>query len=428
MRNARIHFLAKGSSLFLLNVLSNFAQYIEQNTMFVKSEIAILQKRMADNRQFIQVIMGPRQVGKTTLVKQLIAQLDVPTVFVAADGVASANSTWISQQWQSARFQLLNSRASECILIIDEIQKIDNWAEVIKTEWDKDGLENKNIKVILLGSARLLLQRGLSESLAGRFEIIQMTHWSFAEMQEAFDFSVNQFVYFGGYPGAASLISEEERWREYVLHSLIETTLSKDILMMSRVDKPALLRRLFELGCGYSGQILSMTKLLGQLQDAGNTTTLSHYLELLDSAGLLTGLEKYAPDVARQKMSIPKWQVQNAAFSTVYNPLTFEQSMQNPEIWGRCVETAVGVHLIRSQRLQRTEVSYWREGNDEVDFVLKKSNKVIGIEVKSGRMQRAKGMMAFEKKIRHDKVLLVGNSGIPWQDFLKSDVSMLFEM
>lgn len=396
--------------------------------MFIKSEIKILQKRITDNRQFIQVIMGPRQVGKTTLVKQLIAQLDVPTVFVAADGVASANSAWISQQWQAARFQLLNSGLSECILIIDEIQKIDNWAEVIKTEWDKDSLENKNIKVILLGSARLLLQRGLSESLAGRFEIIQMTHWCFAEMQEAFDFSVEQFVYFGGYPGAASLISEEERWREYVLHSLIETTLSKDILMMSRVDKPSLLRRLFELGCGYSGQILSMTKLLGQLQDAGNTTTLSHYLELLDSAGLLTGLEKYAPDVARQKMSIPKWQVQNAAFSSVYYPYSFDQSRQNPDIWGRCVETAVGVHLIRSQRLQRTEVTYWREGNDEVDFVLKKSNKVIGIEVKSGRTQSAKGMIAFEKKIRHNKVLLIGNSGIPWQDFLKSDVNMLFEM
>ena len=396
--------------------------------MFIKSEIAILKKRMGDNRKFIQVIMGPRQVGKTTLVKQLISQLDVPTVFVAADGVPSANSIWISQQWQLARFQLLNTGVEECILIIDEIQKIDNWAEIIKTEWDKDSFENRNIKVILLGSARLLLQRGLSESLAGRFEIIQMTHWSFAEMQEAFDFSVEQFVYFGGYPGAASLIEDEERWREYVLQSLIETTLSKDILMMTRVDKPALLRQLFELGCSYSGQILSMTKLLGQLQDAGNTTTLSHYLELLDSAGLLVGLEKYAPDVARQKMSIPKWQVQNTAFSSVYTPYSFKQSMQNPEIWGRCVETAIGVHLIRAQRLQKTEVSYWREGNDEVDFVLKKSNKVIGIEVKSGRTQSAKGMIAFAKKMRHDKVLLIGNSGIPWQDFLKSDVTTLFEM
>jgi uncharacterized protein len=357
-----------------------------------------------------------------------MAQIDVPTIFAAADGVASANSVWISQQWQSARYQLLSSGAASCILIIDEIQKIDNWAEVIKNEWDKDSIDNRNIKVILLGSARLLLQRGLSESLAGRFEVIQMTHWSFAEMQAAFDISVEQFVYFGGYPGAASLIEEEERWREYILHSLIETTLSKDILMMSRVDKPSLLRRLFELGCGYSGQILSMTKLLGQLQDAGNTTTLSHYLELLDSAGLLTGLEKYAPDVARQKMSIPKWQVQNTAFASVYNPYRFKEAIQNPDIWGRCVETAIGVHLIRAQRLQRTEVFYWREGNDEIDFVLKKSNTVIGIEVKSGRTQSAKGMTAFEKKIRHNNVLLIGNSGIRWQDFLKSDVNLLFEL
>jgi predicted AAA+ superfamily ATPase len=247
-------------------------------------------------------------------------------------------------------------------------------------------------------------------------------------MQAAFDVSVEQFIYFGGYPGAASLIQDEERWREYVLHSLIETTLSKDILMMSRVDKPSLLRQLFELGCGYSGQILSMTKLLGQLQDVGNTTTLSHYLELLDSAGLLVGLEKYAPDVARQRMSIPKWQVQNSAFASVYQSNRFEEVLRQPDVWGRYVETAIGVHLIRAQRLQRTEVFYWREGNDEVDFVLKKFNKVIGLEVKSGRSQSAKGVQAFEKKVRHDKVLLVGNSGIPWQDFLQTDVNLLFEM
>jgi uncharacterized protein len=341
--------------------------------MFVKSELSILQKRVAAPRQFIQVIMGPRQVGKTTLAKQLVNMLDTPVIFVAADGVPSANHVWISQQWQSARFQAFNSGVFECILVIDEIQKIDNWAEIIKKEWDKDSFDNCNIKVILLGSARLLLQRGLSDSLAGRFEVIQLTHWSFAEMQEAFDISVEQFVYFGGYPGAASLIQDQERWREYVLHSLVETTLSKDILMMSRVDKPSLLRQLFELGCGYSGQILSMTKLLGQLQDAGNTTTLSHYLELLDSAGLLVGLEKYDPDMARQRMSIPKWQVQNTAFASIYNPYPFDKIIHSPEAWGRCVETAIGVHLIRSQRLQQTEVFYWREGNDEVDFVLKKT-------------------------------------------------------
>lgn len=396
--------------------------------MFIKPEMSILQARINDSRRFIQVIMGPRQIGKTTLVRQLIQNIEVPVLFVAADGVISANGAWISQQWEAARFQWMNSGAKELILVFDEIQKIENWAEIVKAEWDKDTFNNKPIKVILLGSARLLLQRGLGESLAGRFEVIQMTHWSFSEMQEAFDFTVEEFVYFGGYPGAASLIRDENRWREYILHSLIETTLSKDILMMSRVDKPSLLRRLFELGCGYSGQILSMTKILGQLQDKGNTITLSYYLELLDSAGLLKGFEKYAPDIARQRMSIPKWQVQNSAFSTVYNPQNFTEVLQNPDIWGRYVETAIGVYLSRAERLEKMSVSYWREGNDEIDFVLKKGNKVIGLEVKSGRTQSAKGMIAFQKKVRHDKLLLVGNSGISWQDFLKTDLNNLFEM
>ena len=149
-------------------------------------------------------------------------------------------------------------------------------------------------------------------------------------MEAAFGLSAEQFVWFGGYPGAAPLIGDLDRWREYILNSLIETTVSKDILMMTRVDKPALLRQLFELGCSYSGQILSYTKLIGQLQDAGNTTTLTHYTQLLDSAGLLSSLEKYAVDKARQRSSIPKWQVQNSALFSVFSPYTFEQVRANP--------------------------------------------------------------------------------------------------
>jgi uncharacterized protein len=394
--------------------------------MYIKNELSVLQERIADSRKFIQVIMGPRQIGKTTMVKQLLSETPIPFIFISADGIPSANETWISQQWESARFQLNNSASKELLLVIDEIQKIEGWSDLIKKEWDKDSFNGVNIKLILLGSARLLIQNGLSESLAGRFETIQMTHWSFAEMQEAFDFSVEEFVYFGGYPGAATLIKNEKRWREYIKDSLIETTLSKDILMMSRVDKPMLLRRLFELGCCYSGKILSVTKILGQLQDAGNTTTLSHYLTLLDSAGLLTGLEKYAPDTARQRASIPKWQVQNSSFSTVYNNYSFKEVLKNPDIWGRYVETAIGAYLVRAQKLYGIEVFYWREGNDEIDFVLKNRQIVVGIEVKSGRNQSSKGVDVFAKKIRNDKVLLVGNSGIPWQNFLKADIRKLF--
>lgn len=394
--------------------------------MFEKAELEQLRLRIDEPRRFIQVLMGPRQIGKTTLVRQLVSKLAIPFHFVAADAVASGNSTWVEQQWETARFLLKSQEATEVLLIIDEIQKIENWAEIVKAEWDKDTFSGQTIKVILLGSARLLLQKGLSESLAGRFEVIQLTHWSFGEMQAAFDFSADEFVWFGGYPGTASLIQDEERWRDYVLNSLVETTLSKDILMLTRVDKPALLRRLFELGSSYSGQIVSLTKLQGQLQDAGNTTTLSHYLILLDSAGLLSGIEKYAPDKARQKASIPKWQVQNNAFSSVFALSNYRESRLQAEIWGRHVETAVGTHLARAARLGEINLYYWREGNDEVDFVIERKGKLIGLEVKSGRTQSAKGIEAFQRKIRADKVLLVGNSGIPWQDFLKTDIKHLF--
>lgn len=395
--------------------------------MFEKPELQQIKKRITEPRRIIQVIMGPRQVGKTTLVRQLIMSVTAPHHFVAADAVASSNGFWIEQQWETARFLAKTSEASEVIFVIDEVQKIENWAEIVKSEWDKDSFSGMSIKVILLGSARLLLQQGLSESLAGRFETIQLTHWSFGEMEAAFGFTVEQFVWFGGYPGAASLIEDEDRWRDYILNSLVETTISKDILMLTRVDKPALLRRLFELGCSYSGQIVSLTKLQGQLLDAGNTTTLSHYLTLLDSAGLLSGIEKYAPDAARRRASIPKWQVQNAAFSSALSQTSMEESRLRPDIWGRFVESAIGTHLARAARLGEIKLFYWREGKDEVDFVIERKGKIIGLEIKSGRTQSAKGMAVFQKKVKLDKVLLIGNSGIPWQSFLKSDVKMLFE-
>lgn len=394
--------------------------------MFQRNELAVLQSRLDEPRRFMQVLTGPRQVGKTTLVRQLIPQLAFPAQYITADAVGAANAAWIAQQWEAARFQLRTSGAAQGLLIIDEIQKIDNWAEQVKAQWDRDTFEQTPLKVILLGSARLLIQRGLSESLAGRFELLPLTHWSLSEMESAFGLTTDEFVWFGGYPGAAPLIHEPDRWRDYILNSLVETTVSKDILMMTRVDKPALLRQLFELGCSYSGQILSYTKLLGQLQDAGNTTTLAHYTQLLDSAGLLSSLEKYAVDKARQRGSIPKWQVQNSALFSIFSPYSFEQVRANPVEWGRWVETAVGVHLSRAAQTSKLKLFYWREGNDEVDFVLQRNHQVIGLEVKSGRRQRAAGMATFQYKMRPDKVVLVGQSGIPWADFLRADPLSLF--
>jgi len=282
------------------------------------------------------------------------------------------------------------------------------------------------LKVILLGSSRLLLQQGLDESLAGRFETTYLGHWSLAEMQAEFGLTPEEYVWFGGYPGAASLREDEERWKKYVSDALIETSISKDILMLTRVDKPALMRRLFELGCSYSGQILSLTKIVGQLQDAGNTTTLAHYLNLLDTAGLLTGLEKYSGEMVRRRASIPKFMVHNTALMSVLDPSDFAAVRAQPERWGRWVESAIGAHLVNNRLVHGYEVSYWRHRNDEVDFILKRKGRLTAIEVKTGSESGTLGMSAFQAMHKPDKVLLVGNSGIPWQEFLRIGPGELF--
>ena len=318
------------------------------------------------------------------------------------------------------------SGASEYLLVIDEIQKIDNWSEVVKQQWDRDTHEGINIKVILLGSSRLLIQKGLTESLAGRFETLYLGHWSFAEMQVAFGWSIEQYVYFGGYPGSASLIKDESRWKNYINDALIETSISKDILMLTRVDKPALLKRLFELGSLYSGQILSFTKIVGQLQDAGNTTTLANYLNLLSDCGLLGGVEKYAGDIIRKRSSSPKFQVYNNALVTAQSDTSFSEVTVNPKEWGRLVESSIGAHLINHSISERYGLYYWREGNNEVDFIIEKGSKVIALEVKSGIHADNKGMKIFAEKYNPEKVLLVGTGGIPYADFLRMNPKELF--
>ena len=376
--------------------------------MYERPYLKEVKSRTEEPRKFIQVILGPRQVGKTTMVNQLLSQLSISYIYESADAIAATNSAWLIQAWETARLKMKASGASEYLLVIDEIQKIDNWSEFVKQQWDKDTRENVNIKVILLGSSRLLIQKGLTESLAGRFETFYLGHWSLTEMQDAFDWSIEQYIYFGGYPGSASLIEDEERWKNYIKDSLIETSISKDILMLTRVDKPALLKRLFELGCLYSGQILSYTKIIGQLQDAGNTTTLANYLKLLSDCGLLGGLEKYAGSIIRQRSSSPKFQVYNNALLTSQDDETYSTAIVNPKLWGRLVESSVGAHLLNHSISERYDFYYWREGNNEVDFILKKGDKVIGLEVKSGANADNAGMGIFNERFHPDKMLLVG--------------------
>jgi predicted AAA+ superfamily ATPase len=393
---------------------------------YQRPQLKLLKDRLAEKRKFIQVIMGPRQVGKTTLVNQLLKSAKVPNHFVSADGVSISGHVWIQQQWQTARLKFKQSEAKEFLLVIDEIQKIDNWSEEIKQLWDEDTRTKQNIKLILLGSSRLLLQKGLTESLAGRFETIYLSHWKFSEMQKAFGWNENQFAWFGGYPGSVDLIKDENRWKQYVLHSLIETSISKDILMLTRVDKPALMKRLFELGCSYSGQILSYNKMLGQLLDAGNTTTLTHYLQLLDTAGMLAGIEKYSADKIRQRSSSPKFQVHNTALISAQSEDVFKNILRNSSAWGRIVESAVGAHLLNHSLTENFQLYYWRDGNNEVDFVIQKGKSIVGLEVKSGTSHKASGISAFKKKFPAAKLLLLGDSGLPWQEFIKLNPIELF--
>jgi predicted AAA+ superfamily ATPase len=394
--------------------------------MIERAQLEVLIKRIFEPRRFIQVLLGPRQVGKTTMASQMLRKINVPYIFESADAVNAANPGWIEQLWETAILKMKVQKAKEFILVIDEIQKVQNWSETVKRLWDRDSLNETDIKLVLLGSSRLLLNKGLTESLAGRFETIYLGHWSFLEMEEAFNWNADQFAWFGGYPGGAGLIEEEDRWKNYINDSLIETSVSKDILMLTRVDKPALLKRLFELGCQYSGQILSYTKLQGQLQDAGNTTTLSHYLNLLDTAGLLSAIEKYASDIIRKRSSSPRFQVQNNALLSAQKNEYFSEIVQKPAEWGHIVESSVGAHLVNHSISQNYSVYYWRERNNEVDFILERRGKVIAVEVKSNDSESSKGLEVFKKKFNPEKVYLINNRGLSWQEFLKINPLELF--
>ncbi len=393
--------------------------------MFERTHLQQVIKVIQEPRRFIRVVLGPRQVGKSTLVHQLIQKYKFGSMMVSADAIGASNTVWLEQQWETARIKLKQSQAPEFLLVIDEIQKIDNWSETVKLLWDADTQNGLQLKVIVLGSSRLLIQKGLTESLAGRFEITFMSHWSFNEMHAAFGWNEHQYVWFGGYPGSAPLIDDEQRWKNYLKDSLIETCISKDILMLTRVDKPALMKHLFELGCNYSGQILSFNKMLGQLKDAGNTTTLSHYLHLLSTAGLIAGIEKYSKNIIRKKSSSPKFQVYNTALISAQSNDTFSEALKNNAFWGRMVESAIGAHLLNSAVTGDFMLSYWRDGDDEVDFVMEQK-KLIGVEVKTGAAQKTSGMAAFKKEHNPDKMLLVGDSGLSWQEFLKINPLELF--
>lgn len=396
--------------------------------MYKRAEYQVIKSRLEEKRKYIQVVMGPRQVGKSTVVKQVVQDLKIPCQLFSADNVPASNSAWVSNCWAAVRSLKQNKGVESIILIIDEIQKIQNWSEVVKKEWDDDTFNDRDIKVLLLGSSRVMLEKGLSESLGGRFEEIRMTHWSYQEMRDCFGFSLDQYLFYGGYPGAAELVHDPDRWEQYVQSAIIDATINKDILMDTPISKPALLRQTFELGASYSGELLSLSKMLGSLQDAGNTVTLAGYINLLDESGLLCGLQKYSLDMARRRASIPKLQVYNNALKMVYNPHTFEEAIMDRKEWGRIYESGIGAWLVSQAFVHRFEVFYWRDRADEVDFILRKKGTVIAIEVKSNAEKYTKGLSVFREKFCPASAFIVGDGGICAEDFLTMDIRNMFKL
>ncbi|MCQ2233710.1 MAG: AAA family ATPase [Paludibacteraceae bacterium] len=395
--------------------------------MYQRKYYQIIKERINEERFAIQVIAGPRQVGKTTVVGQVLDDIEIPFLSETADSVDPDNPEWISSIWANARSIMQVRRYNEFLIVIDEIQKLNNWSEFVKKEWDSDTRNKINIKVILLGSSRLLIKKGLTESLAGRYELIRMGHWSFDEMRDAFGFDINQYIYYGGYPQGAKYIQNEKRWRDYIKDSIIDPVVSKDILMTTTIYKPALLKQLFELSCDYSGEILSLTKMIGQLNDAGNVTTLSNYIDLLSDCQAVTKLYKYANDNARKFNSIPKYQVFNTALMSANTGRGFEKEFTDSKRWGRWVESAVGAYLVGNAEEYGYKVYYWREDNYEVDFVLEKKGVLIAIEVKSGRRMTNEGIAIFNKKFSPKMAFVVGSGALSIEEFLTLDLEMLFD-
>ena len=421
--------------------------------VYERTQKSTLLQRLGEEPRRLIVVTGPRQTGKTTLVRQVLDRIDRQFRYLPVDepdretlppvpstegdttafpGQAAVpfpderDTRWLVRHWERARMDASRSERG-IVLAIDEVQKIPNWSETVKGLWDADRRHGHPLHVVLLGSAPLLMQRGMSESLAGRYETIHLTHWSFAEMSAAFDFDLPHYIYFGGYPGAAPLVREQDRWRSYIVGSLIEPNIERDILAMQRVDKPALLKRLFELGAEYSGQILSYNKMLGQLQDAGNTTTLARYLDLLSDAGLITGLSGYARGAHRRRASSPKLNVLNTALMSSQSGYTFEEARADRSFWGRLVESAVGAHLFNT-KTSDVRLHFWRDRNHEVDFVLQRGRRLIAFEVKSGaRRSSVSGLEEFGERFDVIASIVVGEGGLPLSEFLSVPAGEWFE-
>lgn len=352
-------------------------------TSYERPFVAQLEKRFSRDNPLIQVLVGPRQVGKTTGVRQLLARYPGNNHYANADDLLTTDRTWLLEQWQKA---LLLGDGT--LLIIDEVQKIPNWSETLKSLWDRNP---HKLRVVVLGSSSLQIQTGLTESLAGRFELTRIYHWTYTELKNAFGYDLERFLLYGGYPGSVSYEDDYDRWYAYLKDSIVESVIGKDILLNRTVGNPALFRQAFEILCRYPAQEISYTKLLGQLQDKGNTDLIKYYIELYAGAFLIHPLEKFSAKGWLTRSSSPKILISCPA---LYTMTEGPRVLEDLDKRGRVFELAVGAQMLQ----QPGELFYWREKNSEVDFVYRYQGKIYAIEVKSGRRKSTKGIESFTKQ------------------------------
>ena len=309
------------------------------------------------------------------------------------------------------------------VLILDEIQIIPRWSNIVKGLWDTDRREGYPLRVVILGSAPWRLMIGQNESLAGRFDSHRVTHWSLPEMTRAFGLTVEEFMFFGGYPNPFSIESEGITllpWRDYIINAILKPAIDRDIVGLTRIKNPALMRQLVDLAPRYSGQIISYNKLLGKLQDKGNATTLAGYLKLLSDASLIVGPRSILKVPAPKQNQPPKTQRFEYCTHDGYLWLFFSGGTSRPILLGRIVESAVGAHL-QNTRDTATHIHYWRRdgGKYEVDFVISRGPHLLGVEVKSGNKQVRRGLDEFKARFDNARIMEVGPgvNAIPLNEF-----------